>query len=55
MKNNGFELWEMVVNRTKWPKEYIPTKEWVMNWTNDNSLRDLYNQKKNDTTNCKED
>ena len=37
----------MVLNSTKWTKEYIPTKEWIMNWTRDNSLRDLYNQKTN--------
>ena len=39
----------MYVNSAKWSKEYIPSKDWIMNWTKDNSLRDLYlyNQKMN--------
>lgn len=50
MKNNGFELWEMVVNKTKLPKEYRSD----VDWTKD-TLKELYERKKNDTTNCKED
>ena len=42
MKNNGFELWEMVVNRTKLPKEYITD----VDWTKD-TLKDLYERKMN--------
>ena len=46
---NKFDIWEMFVNSVKWSKEYIPTKDWIMNWTKDNSLRALYlyNQKMN--------
>lgn len=40
MKNNGFELWEMVMNRTKLPKEYISD----IDWTKD-TLKELYERK----------
>lgn len=42
MENNGFELWEMVVNRTKLPKEYISD----VDWTKD-TLKELYERKLN--------
>lgn len=42
MKNNGFELWEMVMNRTKLPKEYISD----IDWTKD-TLKELYERKMN--------
>ena len=42
MKNNGFELWEMVVNRTKLPKEYITD----VDWTKD-TLKELHERKMN--------
>ena len=41
MKNNGFELWEMVVNKTKLPKEYRSD----VDWTKD-TLKELYERKK---------
>ena len=42
MENNGFELWEMVVNRTKLPKEYVSD----VDWTKD-TLKELYERKLN--------
>lgn len=42
MKNNGFELWEMVVNSTKLPKEYVSD----VDWTKD-TLKELYERKLN--------
>ncbi len=42
MKNNGFELWEMVVNRTKLPKEYITDVDWTKG-----TLKELYERKMN--------
>ena len=42
MENNGFELWEMVMNRTKLPKEYISD----VDWTKD-TLKELYERKLN--------
>ena len=42
MENNGFELWDMVVNRTKLPKEYVSD----VDWTKD-TLKELYERKLN--------
>ena len=42
MKNNGFELWDMVVNNTKLPKEYVSD----VDWTKD-TLKELYERKLN--------
>ena len=42
MKNSGLELWEMVVNRTKCPKEYIPDIDWTTG-----TLKELYERKMN--------
>lgn len=42
MKNNRFEVWEMVVNNTKLPKEYVSD----VDWTKD-TLKELYERKMN--------
>lgn len=42
MENNGFEIWEMVVNSTKLPKEYVSD----VDWTKD-TLKELYERKLN--------
>ena len=42
MENNRFEVWEMVVNNTKLPKEYVSD----VDWTKD-TLKELYERKLN--------
>ncbi len=42
MENNGFEIWEMVVNSTKLPKEYVSDVDWTKG-----TLKELYERKMN--------